>query len=62
MKIYDRDGQPLARMPILARELVNLARERIHGNEILFTKENYLKVAVLSKLWLQAQNTYYRNL
>ena len=59
---YYRDGQPLARVPTLARELVNLARERIHGNEILFSKENNFKVAVLSKLRLHAQNTCCSNL
>ena len=61
-KVYARNGQPLARVPNLASELVNLARERIHGNEILFCKEYNFKVAVLSKLSLHAQNTYYRNL
>ena len=60
-KLYSRDGQPLARVPNLARELVNLARERFHGNEILFSKESNFKVAVLSKLWLHAQNTHYRD-
>ena len=59
---YSRDGQPLARVPNLARELVNLARGRIHGDEILFYKENNFEVVVLSKLWLHAQNSYCRNL
>ena len=31
--IYTKDGQPLARVPNLARELISQARERGHGNE-----------------------------